>query len=91
LIIFLNSINQLIFVMEKHYVFFEVRTKFLIIIIIMCSLHDVQEMNAYRADPVCLSIWFVSRTDGRILIKFSIDVMPVDSILYLYFLIPYNL
>jgi hypothetical protein len=29
---YLNSINQLIFVMEKRFVFFEVRTKFLNIV-----------------------------------------------------------
>jgi hypothetical protein len=43
------------------------------------SLHDVHEMDACRADPVSLSACVNSRTVGQILIKFGIDVMPLET------------
>jgi hypothetical protein len=42
------------FVMVKCGVLFEVRTEFLNSI--MLYLHEVHEMNAYRAGSVCLSV-----------------------------------
>jgi hypothetical protein len=41
------------------------------------SLHNVHEMNAYRADHVCLP--------GRILMKFGMDFMLLASTLKQYF------
>jgi hypothetical protein len=55
--------------------------------IIMCSLHDVHEMNAYGADHVCPSAWLNSTAAGRILIKFGMDVMS-GSALKSYFHFP---
>jgi hypothetical protein len=52
----------MIFVMEKCCFFFAIRTE--VFNIIMRSLHDVYEMNAYRADHVCLSAWLNLRTDS---------------------------
>jgi hypothetical protein len=62
--------------MEKFCVFFEVRTECLNI---MRSLHDVHEMNAYRAGPIFLSAWFNSKIAGRIRMKFGMDVMPLGT------------
>jgi hypothetical protein len=50
----LNSINHFIFAVEKSCVSFEVWIEFLNII--MCSLHDVHELNSRRADRVCPSV-----------------------------------
>jgi hypothetical protein len=69
-------INHLIFVMET-YVFFEVGTEFLNII--LCSLHDMHDMNPYRTDHLCLSTRFNSRT------KFCMGVMQLESTLKLCF------
>jgi hypothetical protein len=49
-------------------------------IIILLSLHDVNEVNAYSADQVCvrpsirLSAWFIDIVGGLIFIKFGIGV-----------------
>jgi hypothetical protein len=57
--------------------------------LIMRSYHDVHEMNTYRADLVCPSVrqsaWFNSRTARRILMKFGMHVMSLESILKSYF------
>jgi hypothetical protein len=54
-------------------------------LLIVYSLHDVHEVNIYRADHVCpsthLSIWFNSRTTGQIWMKFGTDVMPLGTTL----------
>jgi hypothetical protein len=57
---------------------------------IMRSLHNVHEMNAYRADHVCLSSWFNSRTAGRIWIKFGTDIKPLSYTLKSYFSVSKN-
>lgn len=46
---------------------------------IMCSLHNVHEMNTCRADNDCA--WFNSRTGGWILIKFGMDIIPLQATL----------
>jgi hypothetical protein len=45
-------------------------------VLIMQSLHDVQEMSAYGAGHVSVSP-SESRNDGRIRRKFGMDVMPL--------------
>jgi hypothetical protein len=64
------------------------------LLFIVRSLHEVHEMNAYRADCVCPSVrpstCLNSETAGRILIKFDTDVMPLDSTPDSYLLIFYN-
>jgi hypothetical protein len=51
---------------------------------IMRSLHDVLEMNTYKADYVCLSAWFNSRTARRTWMKYDIDVMRLGPTLKSY-------
>jgi hypothetical protein len=53
-------------------------------------LHDVHEMNAYRAGHVCLSAWFNSRTARRIWMKFGMDIISFATTLKSYFSIFYN-
>jgi hypothetical protein len=45
--------------------------------VIVCSLHSVHKMNAYRADHVYLS-------------TFGTDIMPLEATPILYFVISYN-
>jgi hypothetical protein len=56
------------------------------------SLHYVHEMNARRADHICLSVRLIarfnSRTVGRIWMKFGMDVMPLKATLNSNFLFP---
>jgi hypothetical protein len=54
----------------------------------MCSYHDVHEMNAYRADYVCPhdSVW----EKRCILMKFGVDIIPLEATLKSHFLISYN-
>jgi hypothetical protein len=43
-------------------------------VVIMYSLRDVREMNAYRPGRVRLHALFVYRTAGRILLKFATEI-----------------
>jgi hypothetical protein len=54
------------------------------------SLHDVHKTKARKADSVCLSVCFMSKTTGRILIKFGTHVIPFEVIPNCYVLISYN-
>jgi hypothetical protein len=58
--------------------------------IILRSLHDVLEINTYRAGHDRLSPRFGLRTVGRIWMKFGMDIMPLGSTLKSYFSIFYN-
>jgi hypothetical protein len=61
-------------------------------LIIMRSLHNVHEMNACRADQVCLSVhmpaWFNLSTAEQIWIKFGMGIMPLGPTLKSYFYFP---
>jgi hypothetical protein len=46
---------------------------------VMHSLHGVHEMNADKAGHVCMSTCFNSRTTGHILIKYDMDIMPMEA------------
>jgi hypothetical protein len=46
--------------------------------IISSFLHDVDEIKA-QTGHVCLSVWFNSRTAGRIWMEFGMDVKPLVS------------
>lgn len=54
------------------------------------SLRDVDEMNAYTADRVCLSAWFLSRIATRILMKFGMSIMSLEATPNSYIIILYN-
>jgi hypothetical protein len=54
------------------------------------SLHDVHNMNTYRADHICLSVCFTWKTAGRILMKFSVNVMLLEATPELYLVIFHN-
>jgi hypothetical protein len=71
---FPNSLNQFIFIMEVRCILIEVGNEFLNII--LRSLHSVHEQNSHRADSVCTHD---SRTAGRILMKFGMNVMPLET------------
>jgi hypothetical protein len=63
----------------------EFQRSFRMSVIMRCS-HDVRGMKTYRAAmSVSLFAWLNSTTDWRILIKFSMDIIPFEATVYFYF------
>jgi hypothetical protein len=58
--------------------------------LVMHSLHDVHNMNTYKADCVCPSTYLNLRTDGQILMKLDMIIMPLEAIPNSNFLISSN-
>jgi hypothetical protein len=72
-IITINSINQIIFVMETHSVFYEVGTKF-VVFFLQCAQNK-------PCLSVCPSTCINLRTTGWFLVKFSMGIMPLEATL----------
>jgi hypothetical protein len=67
-----------------------VKPRQFVLLRILCCLHNLHEMDAYKADRACLSVCFDERTARRILMKLSMDIIILEDIPNSYFLISCN-
>jgi hypothetical protein len=59
--------------------------------VVMHSLHDVHEVNAYRAVHVCLSICIIQLENRWTdLDEIWLDIMPLGTSVKSYFTVSYN-